>query len=688
MKFSIKKKLAMMTLSTTAITGVGATLNAPVASAAASTDTVTITGPAAPQTISSLDPSQWAGQILVDQGTILEGLYGYNQKNQVVPKIAASYSVSKDGLTWTIMLRKNAKWSNGDPVTAHDFYYAWMRQLNPADSAAQLWLGIFNYVKNSYAYHSGAVPASAVGLKVVNDYEIQITTSTPHDILGELATAASMPLDEKAVNANPQLFSNGKGWVSDAPYTVQSFTPGGTLVLVKNTKYIGNPNEVNSGNAQQIDVVPATTVPVEDFMANKVDVAQVSSSSDLSYIKTHNLSSELHSAPDYSIEYLEWDNSAIASPYDNAKIRDAIAEAIQRAPIVQSVLSGMAGVTTTFSTPGWPTQRLLKGLPENLTNAKKLLAQAGYPDGKGLPPIYLYAEVPASNPQEVPVAEAVSEELKQDLGIQSKIVQLNATDDSWVTYGGPKKGIQPGFNVGASATNWNEPATIDMGGTQGTISVGNFGWTQKQTAQVLAWYNNPYDPASVKKYGNPANPQEGVKWSDWSGLIKEEKVDAAYITKWTKEQPAKWQAILQPPGTPTIQQNWNAMIQAWKSAKTPAAKHAAYVLAWEFIAPETVTASTGGINNSALDYQVYEDKNESATYKNWRMWYAYMTNSLSNAEAAPYAADILNQTTALGYTIPLYYNETYYVERKGVTGAQPNPWAWGNFYQMQYLSVK
>src|SRR5579875_1195872 len=90
---------------------------------------VTITYPSPPG-ISSLDPSQWAAQILVDQGTILEGLYGYNQQNQIVPKIASGYSLSKDGLTWTIYLRKDARWSNGDPVTAQDFYYAWMRQLN------------------------------------------------------------------------------------------------------------------------------------------------------------------------------------------------------------------------------------------------------------------------------------------------------------------------------------------------------------------------------------------------------------------------------------------------------------------------------------------------------------------------------------------------------------------------------
>lgn len=658
----------------------------PVASAAAGNGEVTITAPSTPG-ISSLDPSAWAAQILVDQGTILEGLYGYNQKNQVVPKIASGYKVSKDGLTWTIMLRHNAKWSNGDPVTANDFYYAWMRQLDPKNSQAQIWAGVLNYVKNGYAYHSGGVPASQVGIKVVNPYELQITTTTPHAILGELAVSSSMPLDQKAIEANPN-WALGQGWVSDAPFTVKSFTPNGTLTLVRNTKYVGAPGQVNEGNAQTINIVPGTTVAVEDYMAGKIDAALVGTSSDLQYIKTHNLNKNLHETPNYSMTYLEWDNSAVSSPYDKVQVRQAIAEALERKPIVQSVLSGMGGVTTKFSVPGWPTWNDITSLPENLANAKKLLAQAGYPNGKGLPPIYLYAVVAQVTPQAIPVAEAVSEELKQNLGIQSKIVQLNQTDDNWLTYEGPKKGIQAGYNIGVSSANWSEPAEIDLGGSQGVYFPGDYGWTPKQTQEVLPWYNTAYDPTSVKKYGDPTKSSEGVNWSDWSALVKEEKSDVAYLLKWEKTIPKKWYDILNPPGGKTYQQQWNSIVQAWKTAKTAAAKHAAYVLAWEFIAPESATSTSGGVNTGALDVLVWWDKNESKDVENWRMWQAYMQNAQTNAQAAPYTGKLLTQLDEQGYAIPLYYNETYYLERSNVTGVQPNPWAWGNFYQFQYLSVK
>ncbi|WP_245629675.1 ABC transporter substrate-binding protein [Alicyclobacillus sendaiensis] len=377
---------------------------------------VRITSPTG-SNLTTLDPSQWGPQILVDQGTIMEGLFVYNQQNQIVPKLCAGYTLSKDGLTWTFQIRRDARWSNGQPVTAYDFYYAYMRQLSPANPNGQLWLSVLNVVKNAYAYHAGTVPLSQLGLKVLGPYTLQITTSVPHYILGDLAEAGSMPINEQVAKAHPTDWFMPRYFVSDAPFTVKSFTPNGTLVLVRNPKYVGHPGEVNEGNAQEIDVVPGTSVPVEDFMANKVDVVEVGMPSDLQYVKTHPaLVAQLHKAPDYAVTYLQYDNSAVPSPLTNPLVRQAIAEAIQRAPIVQDVLGGMAGTTTTFSVPGWPTAKYEHGLPENVAQARALLAKAGYPGGKGFPTLYLYAEVPSSNPQLVPVAEAVGKSCNRTSG--------------------------------------------------------------------------------------------------------------------------------------------------------------------------------------------------------------------------------------------------------------------------------
>lgn len=314
--------------------------------------------------------------------------------------------------------------------------------------------------------------------------------------------------------------------------------------------------------------------------------------------------------------------------------------------------------------------------------------QAGYPNGKGLPTVYLYAEVPSVNPQSVSVAEAVSEELQKNLGIQTKIVQLNQTDYGNVTYGGPMKNIKPGFNVATSGVNNLDPSSLNLGGDQGIYWPGDYGASTAFVQHVYPWYNTPFDPASIKKYGDPNDKSEGVKWSQWAPLLKAAQSDIAYINKWVSQQPAKWQSILRPPGVPTLNQQWTQIVNSWKTAKTPAEKHAAYVTAWEFVAPYSQGESSGGINTSSLDVQVYWDKNESTDVRNWRMWQAEYQNSPDMFSSAPLAAKLMTQLIQQGYTIPLYYGKTYYLERSNVTGAQPNPWSWSNFYQLQYLSTK
>lgn len=236
----------------------------PVANAANKTVTLTWLG------ASSLDPVIWGGQILVDQGTVFEGLFGYNSKNQIVPKIASKWTVSDGGRVWTIWLHHTARWSNGRPVTAEDFYYAWMRMMAPSDKTGATWAGIGGDLENGYAYNAGAVPASAVGLKVVNPYELRLTLSGAMNIKGTLAISGSMPLYPPSVKAHPSTWWEPKYFVGDGSYVVHSFVINGELELTRNPDYVGHAGEVNVGNVQQIDLLPAPSVPVEDYESNKL----------------------------------------------------------------------------------------------------------------------------------------------------------------------------------------------------------------------------------------------------------------------------------------------------------------------------------------------------------------------------------------------------------------------------------
>ncbi len=642
---------------------------------------VTIFNPKMP----TLDPTQWQGQILVEQGTLLEGLYGYNQKNEIVPKIATGYTVSEDKTTWTFTLRKDAKWSNGDPVTANDFYYSYMYQLDPKNTTAQLWLSVLNFVKNSYAYHAGSVSKEEVGLKVIDDYTLQITTTLPHAILGDLVLAGAMPMNPKVVDAHPSDWFAPENFVSNGPYMVKSFTPNGELVMVSNPNYVGVKDQLNRGNVETIHVLPATTVPVEDYMAGKTEVALVQTTSDLQYVKSHDLNSELFTAPNYAIKYLEWSNPSKESPYDKKEIRQAIAKALQRKPIVESVLNGMGGVTNVFASPGWPTEKLEKGIEEDLDGAKQMLKDAGFEGGKGLPKLILYIGVKQVDPQGESIALAVGQELQQGLGITTEIKQLNETQFNAYQYNGPQADAQPGFILASGATNWSEPGSLDMGATQQLYSIGTLDAPLEATQNFVNWSKEVYYKPAIEQYGDPNDAKVGVEWSDWAKLEQAAKEDIAFLEDWTAKQPAEWQPYLKPKGVPTAAEQWQQIVDVWKKAKTNDEKHAAFVSAWSFIAPN---APGGKLNQNALDVQVYYNKTQSDDLRDLRMWQAEFVNALTVEDAAPFAAKVINNLMDNAYAIPLFYQQQFFLVKPGITGVQSNPWAWGNFYGLHFLSVE
>src|SRR5690606_25436271 len=104
------------------------------------------------------------------QRTLFEGLVNLNSKTlEAVPGVAESWDISEDGLTYTFTLRKNSIWSNGDPVTAHDFVWAWKRGMNPA--LGNPFSYMFFVFKNAEAYHNGEViDFSEVGIKALDDH--------------------------------------------------------------------------------------------------------------------------------------------------------------------------------------------------------------------------------------------------------------------------------------------------------------------------------------------------------------------------------------------------------------------------------------------------------------------------------------------------------------------------------------
>jgi len=635
--------------------------------------------------MSTLDPVANAVSTLLDQGVIFEGLYGYNLKNQLEPKIATGYTVSDGGKVWTFTLRKNARWSNGQPVTAQDFYYAWLRIASPKDLQGATWNSVMTYVQGEYQFHAGDIPASEVGVKVLGPYKIQLTLSAPHDILGILAEAGSMPVYPPVVKAHPNNWWMPQYFVGDGPFKPSSFVVNGDVSLVRNDKYVGAAGEYNVGNVQQINIIPAPTVPVEDYLSKAIDLAWITNPSDYRYIlNSSTLKNQVHKAPAYQMTYLQWDRSPTASPLDNIKVRQAIAMAVNRTPIVKDVLYGMGGAATAAGPSSWAPTKYEHALPYNVAQARKLLTEAGYPGGKGIPTLALYTQTVAANPSQVNVGEAIVSELKSALGINFKIEPTSTNIVNNIVYNGLEPGVTPGYVIGGGNAGWIDASYLPLQTNQLVHYNGALGSLSfRQYAED--WYFDTYDARDVKAFGNPNDAAMGVKFSQWAPLEAAALKDIAYLNAYTRRQPKWYQEMEAPAPGQTNLDVWNGLVKAWKAAKTPAAKHSAWVTAWKFVGSGSLGDGNAEIG---LNAQVYTDEHEGTVLYNLNMEEDRLGEATSAHVSDVLTGTMVNTIFQQGWEVPLFYSENIYLAKPGITNVDANPFGWTWWGDLQYLNVK
>ena len=168
----------------------------------------------------------------------MEGLVRLDENSEVKQGsgMAESWEVSEDGLVYTFHLKNDVKWSNGDPVTAEDFEYAWKRVLNPdtgADYAYQLY-----YLKNGAAYNSGEANADDVGVKALDATTLEVTLEAEAPYFLQLTAFGSLyPVPKKVVEANPDWAADAETHVSNGPFKLTKWAHDEEVVVEKNENY-------------------------------------------------------------------------------------------------------------------------------------------------------------------------------------------------------------------------------------------------------------------------------------------------------------------------------------------------------------------------------------------------------------------------------------------------------------------
>lgn len=188
--------------------------------------------------LESLDPAKADDTASEEQiANTYEGLYRLGENSKTVPGVATKSTTSKDGLTWTFYLRKDAKWSNGDPVTAEDFVYAWRRQVDPKTASSQ----VNNYegIKNAIKISEGKKKPSSLGVKAEGKYKLVVTFEKKIPYFKVVTAISLKPLDSKAVKKYGKRYGTKSAYaVYNGPFKSVGWTGSNlTWKLAKNPYY-------------------------------------------------------------------------------------------------------------------------------------------------------------------------------------------------------------------------------------------------------------------------------------------------------------------------------------------------------------------------------------------------------------------------------------------------------------------
>lgn len=170
----------------------------------------------------------------------MEGLYRFGEDSELKPGIAKDHKISEDGLTWTFTLRENAKWSNGDPVTAHDFVYAWRRVINPETGSEYGPYMMGDVVKNATAINKGEIPVEKLGVEAKGDYTLVVHLQTPIPYFKSLTTFGTfLPLNQEFVEKQGDKYGTStETLLFNGPFQLKNWeSTASSWKLVKNPDY-------------------------------------------------------------------------------------------------------------------------------------------------------------------------------------------------------------------------------------------------------------------------------------------------------------------------------------------------------------------------------------------------------------------------------------------------------------------
>jgi oligopeptide transport system substrate-binding protein len=442
-------------------------------------DLVFING-AEPET---LDPGLITGQ---PEGRVVnalfEGLTTFNAEARAVPGMAESWTISDDKRVYTFKLRPGITWSDGTPITAQDFVDSWRRTLLP-ETAASYNYQLF-YVKNAQPFAEGKITDfSQVGVKALDERTLEVTLENPTPFFLDLcATPPLAPVPVKVIEKFGDDWIKPEHMVNNGAYVVDTWRINDIIRLRKNPRY-WNAADVA---LETIDVLPIAkdTVAFNFYASGLADLSMDKGLTPPALLDALKKRPDFHPAPFLGTYFLRF--NCQKGPFTDPRVRRAFGMAVDKRRIVEKVTRAGELPATGFVPPGLEGYVSPDGLLYDPEQARQLLAEAGYPGGKGFPLVnYLYDDR-GSN-------EFIAVEL-QDMWAKELGVTVNLAKQEWKVYLNSMSSLDYDIARSSWVGDYPDPNTfLDLFLTGGGNN--RTGWSDPDYDRLIAEAGREIDPA-------------------------------------------------------------------------------------------------------------------------------------------------------------------------------------------------
>lgn len=427
------------------------------------------------------------------QYSLFEGLVSKHPATlEPVPGVAESWEVSNDETVYTFHLRDNARWTNGDPVTAEDFVYSWQRSLSPALASEYAYL--LYPIKNAAAYNQGTLQDfSQVGVTAIDSHTLIVMLEMPTPwFLQLLDHHSAAPVHKTTIEKYGAFDRRGTDWtrpenfVGNGPFRLKQWSPNQVLVVEKNPLYWDAKNV--RLNEIHYYVVENKQTEERMFRTGQIHMTldgQVLTDRVPAY--QAEMPDQIRIYPYLGVYYYLLNTTR--PPFNDVRVRRAFSLAIDRQAITEKVILGgkrPAGTFTPPDTAGYNGGDHLQYDPEQ---ARTLLAEAGYADGKGLPAVELLFNTHANHAK---AAAALQQMWKQVLNADVTLV-----NQEWLVYLNNRVNMNYDIARAAWVADYADPESF-LGMFASASGNNHTGWTDAEYDRLLSEARRT--PEQAKRY--------------------------------------------------------------------------------------------------------------------------------------------------------------------------------------------